>query len=131
MTSPKSETSPFERELTLWEASAKDVLKEAKPLSEAIANYTDLPPHIKAEDLDGMTFVIVAIKEFESAFLEQDHAFFVGCLHEDGSKFTTVLGGMVVTETLEALIAGGMTSPVKVTLKLKRQGKYGRYYVLE
>ena len=125
------EPSPFVRPLTMWEVHAENVEKEAQDIQSLRQEMLDMPRHVAASELDGETFYIVALKPFESSYVGQDHAYFAGCVDTKGDKFTTVLGGMIIVETLDALIDAGLDKPVKVTLIEKKQGKYGRYYVLE
>ena len=116
---------------TIWEAAIEG--KEAKPVTLAKLNdeFKLTLPHIKAEELVDKTFVIAGVKEFESAFPTQDHAYFAKCVNREFGEFTTVLGGTAVVEMVDAIIASGSYRPVEVTLRKIVGGKYGGYYTIE
>ena len=90
------------------------------------------PTMVKAVDLIDETFVILGGKQFPSSYENQDHAWY--CVCEDlkqTERFAVVLGGQAVMKILDAMAASGFSNPLKVTLKQKTGGKYGRYYVFE
>ena len=90
------------------------------------------PVMVKAVDLVDETFIILGGKQFPSSYENQDHAWY--CICEDlkkSERFAVVLGGRAVMKILDAMAASGFKNPLKVTLKQKHGGKYGRYYVFE
>ena len=89
-------------------------------------------PRIKASDLVGKPFVILAAKTFGSSFDPERHAYF--CIIRDvetNQIMTTVLGGFAVTDILDAVCESDFRQPLLVTLTLHEGGRYGKYYTLE
>lgn len=140
MNDPKQDkpvTIITEQQIETWIA---DLEQEPVQLETVKRDLLDLPPHFKAEELAGTVFDILAIKPFKSSYEKQDHAFFVTCrmlhtvtvldLHE-GDIFTTVFGGQILTDTLDAVIAKGFKRALRTTLRFVKQGMFGGYYVFE
>ena len=130
MTKEYSNSTPFDAPLILWESQAEDALKEAQSIEQVNQQFHITLPHRKAEEIVGVTFVIVTLKEFESSYVEQDHAYFCGCIALDGEKFTVVLGGTAIVDFLDKFTAIDTRKPLKVTLGFVKQGKYGGYYTI-
>lgn len=129
---PKSISVIQEEELPVWtpEPTAIPV-----PLADIKRDLLNLPPHFKAEDLAGHSFDILSLKPFKSSYERQDHAYFATCSSderiEDGGLFTTVFGGQMLTEVLDAVVKKELPNAISVTLKFVRQGKYNGYYIFE
>lgn len=109
---------------------------------------------IKASDLIGVPFVIRRLKPFLSQFAGQrEFVYWVVGKDENGRVFNTVLGGVVVCEALDNIIAlnkmlfdayqrrdmaeverlraVGAGSPIRLTLSYKKGGKYDGYFSLD
>jgi hypothetical protein len=101
-------------------------------LSEILQKLGISGPRIAAEALVDHEFTITGCKAFPSAFKEHEHAYFVVAKDaRTGEIFTTVLGGMAVTEILDALVAVSFNSPLTVTLRWNEGGRFQGYYTLE
>jgi hypothetical protein len=113
-----------------WGADVK-----AKPadLVKTLQELEIIAPHQAAKDLIGQTFQIRAAQAVESELKEGSHYYFCACVDMDtGEKFTTTLGGQVITELIDAYIGSGQTAPMVVTLRFAEgKGLYDGYYYVE
>lgn len=130
---------PNSTELALSEIPHKDLSAfipdpKAQPvlLNDILSAMGLTGPRIPATELVDHQFDIMSARQFDSAYKEQAHAWFcIGRDVETGELFTTVLGGQAVVDVLDALTHAGLNQPLRVTLRLKAQGRFGRYYILE
>lgn len=101
-------------------------------LKEIVEKYNLGTSNTKTDTLIDKTFVIDAVKPFNSRFGENAHSYFITAHYpETGEVFTTVLGGTAVVDTLDKLGENGVAPPYEVTLRQINGGKFGRYYTLE
>ena len=111
-------------------------------------------PSIPAEELVGRSFTILSLKPFKSAYAgKRSEVYWIKAMDQDGTLFNTVLGGVVVCETLDAfamlnaeyikalqerdevriaeLEAVGAGRPIGVTLIKREAGSGVEYYDFE
>lgn len=132
MSEEKSVTVTQKKQLPTWTAKSNEPTKVADVKRQLL----NLPPHFKSEDLSGHSFVIIALKPFKSSYDKQDHALFATCANdpeiEGGGVFTTVFGGQLVVEFLDAWIEAGMVDPLEATLTYNvGKGQNDGYYTLD
>lgn len=116
-------------------ARAAEVLPELERGPDIVEEYglkKDEVPHLKAKQLIGQTFVIVAARQFPSAIRRSrpDAPMPWYCLirTQEGYR-TTVLGGVVVSTSLETWADQGTGAALEVTLDWQEGGEYDGYYV--
>ena len=109
-----------------------DMLQQVKSVEEMKAGLGMPTVQIKAAELIGERFIIRRARAFVSSYQMGHTAYYCECVKvDDGEVFSTVLGGQGVVDLLDLYIGSGATSPLEVTLKLVKGGRFGKYYVLE
>jgi hypothetical protein len=89
-------TNPYELNTTLRPVKMRDVVETVDPKGETVPT----------EDLIGQTFTILQAKPFKSAFdVGREVVYWVKAVDANGVLFNTTLGGAVVCEALDAIVA--------------------------
>lgn len=113
-----------------WDADNK-----AKPTSlvKVLQELKIIAPHQDAKDLVDTTFLVRRARAVESDQSPGSHYYFCECVDPDtGEKFTTTLGGQIITEYIDAYISSGQTAPIEITLKFAAgKGQFEGYYFVE
>ncbi len=100
---------------------------------DALRHDYDLGPvNVKLETLIDKTFDLIAFRKMESNIVDQEYYYFTLC-HDftDDEMFTVSMGCNQLMELLDRIEEQGIISPVRITLRFLKQGKYGGYYVPE
>jgi hypothetical protein len=89
-------TNPYQLNTTLKPVSMRDVRERVDPQGEAIP----------AEDLIGQALTILEAKPFRSAFdVGREIVYWVKAVNPDGVLINTVLGGTVICDALDTIVA--------------------------
>lgn len=122
-----------------------------KQIQEAIDPVGEM---IEASAMDGWTFALLRAKPVESSLPDgPDHFYWIVGKREDGVLFNTAIGGRICVEVLDnllwlnyehyqakqrgdteyqaALEAVGAGKQIVLTFRVKRGGKYGKYYIFD
>jgi len=128
------ETAPEAEVIKTLNPFVLPIQKDYEPVDMATINEQMglSGPRIPAENLKDVTFVILGAKAYQSSYDPTKHVYFCVCKDEKRNEvFTTSLGGSAVVDVLDSLSNAGFDHPLRVTLREKEGGQYGRYYVLE
>jgi len=123
-----------------YEAGTREPARyvDSNPTAEPI-KAGDLPGHEEFEgekltSVDVMDKPILIRRARRMKSTKSKAGFFYLCQcawPETGELFTIILGGVVVTETLDEWARSGHGRPMLATLRKIEGGEYGKYHVLE